>query len=323
MKVLQLITSTRSFFEQQVRVLEDRGVECTVLGVPGDYRPSAPRSIRDYARYYPQVLREARRGDYDLVHANYGLVAPFALGQPVRPVVLTLWGSELTSDYPRLRLISQVGARLADVTIIPSPVMAPALRTDRYVHIPFGVDTELFRPIPRDEARRKVDWPADGRIALFPYDPTREVKNYPLARRVAEHAGVDVELRTVVDAPYERMPYYMNASDVLLVTSAQESGPMVVREAAACNLPVVATDVGFVRETIHGLRNCFVCRTEDELVPALESVLEDGGRSDGRDTVERFSLDVMGDRLLALYEAVQDGTEFPEVLRHPEIAYGA
>ena len=308
MKALHLITSTRSFFEQQVLTLEERGVECTVIGVPGDYRAESPRTPLDYLRFYPEVLSQVRREEYDLVHANYGLVAPFALAQPTRPVVLSLWGTDLMSEMGWLRRLSRFGAQRADAVVVPSPAMSRRLDVDHEL-IPFGIDTSLFRPIPRDEARAQVGWETDRTIVLFPYDPARSVKDFPRAQRIVDRASVDVELRAVTDVPHDQMPYYMNASDVLLVTSKRESGPLTVKEAAACNLPVISTDVGFVRETIEGVENCAVGTSDEGLTAALEYVVEDGGRSDGRDAIDELGLESMGDRLVGLYERVLGDVE--------------
>jgi glycosyltransferase involved in cell wall biosynthesis len=303
MKVLQLITSTRSFFEQQVETLDDRGIDCTVLSVPGEYQPDSPRSASDYFRFYPRFLQELRSGDYDLVHANYGLVAPFALAQSASPVVLTLWGTDLMSDHGWLRAMSRYGARFSDAVVLPSPVMSAALDCDHTV-IPFGVDTDLFRPIPRKRAREHLGWETDDPVVLFPYDPDRPEKNHSLAQAVVDEATVDAELRTVTAVPHEEMPYYMNASDALLITSERESGPMAVKEAAACNLPVVSTDVGFVRDVIDDVANSTVCDREIELVAALEYILENGSRSNGRNAIDDLGLETMGDQLVALYDGV-------------------
>lgn len=301
MKVLQLVTSPRPFFEQQVSVLEAQGVDCTVLDLPGESRGEAERTPIDYARFYPTILSELRSTEYDLVHANYGLTAPFALAQSGRPVVVTLWGSDLMHEWEWVRRISRYGARRADATVVPSPIMSRRLEVDHEL-IPFGVDTDQFRPIPRSQARERVGWETDRRIVLFPYDESRSVKDFPRARRLVERLNVDAELRTVDGVDYEEMPYYVNASDALLVTSRRESGPMVVKEAAACNLPVVSTDVGFVADTIEGLPNCFVSDDDRELVYGLTAVLEDGRRSAGRERIDGLSLESMGQRLVALYD---------------------
>ncbi|SDJ88472.1 glycosyltransferase [Natronorubrum texcoconense] len=319
MNVLQLVTSPRPFFDQQVSVLQDRGVDCTVLDVPGAHSGDSTRAPTDYARYYPRILSELRSGDYDLIHANYGLVAPFALAQPTRPVVVTLWGTDLMSDHDWLRSLSRFGARRANAAIVPSRAMSNVLETDHEL-IPFGVDTDLFRPMSQANARERVGWETDRPIALFPYDRTRAVKDYPRARRLVERADADLELRTVTGVDHEEIPHYMNASDVLLVTSERESGPMVVKEAAACNLPVVSTDVGFVRETVADVTGCVVSDDDTALIDGLEYVADARRRSDGRETIDGLSLDALGDRLLGVYRDVleRDGPSG----RRTEVGHG-
>ncbi|MCH7659225.1 MAG: glycosyltransferase [Euryarchaeota archaeon] len=295
--VLQLVTTRRSFFDQQIRALEKRGVECTVLEVP---RPADGRRPEEFARFYHEALREAFNGEYDLVHANYGLIGPFALALPIRPVVLSLWGSEVMGYSNRLDRVTRFSANRSDAVIAPSKAVSRELDCPHTV-IPFGVDTELFRPMDRKKAREYLGWESEKPIVLFPYDRERAVKNYPLAERVIERLSVDAELRTVSGLAYEEMPYVMNASDALLVTSQRESGPMVIKEAAACNLPVVSTDVGFARDILQGVSNCSIGRSTTDLVRALDSALKDGQRADGRAVIDELGLDEMGEQILTLY----------------------
>lgn len=290
--VLQLVTTERSFFETQVRALETQGIESTVVAVPSD---RGGRGVREYVSFALQALGTGLE-TFDLVHANYGLTAPFAFAQPTRPVVLTLWGSDVMGPG-WLRRLSLAAARRADAVVAPSAALGAELGEVEHEVVPFGVDTALFRPVDRQEARDRVGWD-DGPNVLFPYDPARSVKNYPLAERVAEEAGGT--LRTVSGVAYEEMPCYVNAADALLVTSDREAGPMVVREAAACNVPVVSTDVGFARATLETVDGSTVATTRDGLVSGLERAFE-AGRSDGRRTVENLTIDDMGRRIAGIY----------------------
>ncbi|WP_123535444.1 glycosyltransferase family 4 protein [Halosimplex salinum] len=305
MRALHLYTTTRSFFEEQLAALEARGIDCTAVGVPGEYEPDSPRTAADYARYLPRVLNHSL-DEYDLVHANYGLTAPFALAQPTRPVVFTPWGTDLLGDRRWLTGLSRLSARAADAVVLPSRACASAVPGDHPV-VPFGVDLDRFRPVPRAEARERVGWDPDERVVLFPYDPARPEKDYPRARRAVAAADVDADLRILTGVPHEAVPLYMNASDAVLVTSTREAGPMVVKEAAACNVPVVSTDVGFVRETLSGVSNCRVCDDEAALVDGLEAVLDGERRSDGRSTVDGLGIERMGERLAEVYRRVGRG----------------
>jgi len=313
MRVLNLVPNADSrFFTQQVRALDQRGVDADTLSVPGnrgyDDGETDSRSVTDYLRFYPRVLRESA-GDYDLVHANYGLVAPHAIAQPSRPVVLSLWGTDLMGRYG---WVARQCARFADAVVVMSTEMAAALGDSCYV-IPHGVDFDRFAPLDRDDARAALDWDADIDHVLFPYPPERGVKDYPRAERVVEHIRErrdrPVELHTVTDVPHAYMPVYMNAADALLLTSQREGSPNAVKEALACNLPVVATNVGDVAERLDGVHPSFVCDSTNELVDGLDSVLDANTRSNGRDAVRDLSVERTSERLHGVYEAVLDAAE--------------
>ncbi|MFC6755521.1 glycosyltransferase [Halomicroarcula sp. GCM10025894] len=311
MRVLNLVTNEQSqFFRAQVAELERRGVEMTTLSVPGenhsqsvDAGTEGSRSVWDYARFYPSVLSQSL-GGYDLVHANYGLTAPMAIAQPRLPVVLSLWGSDLMGQYgPVTKRI----APLCDAVVVMSEGMADVYGGDCRV-IPHGVDLDMFEPMDRDAAREEVGWPTDERIILFPYPPKREVKNHPRARaivdRVAARLDLPVSLRTATDIPHERMSYYLNAADALLLTSHREGSPNTVKEALACNLPVVATDVGDVARRLDGVEPSTVSDDNDELVAGLVEILRSGERSNGREHAAEIGVERMGARLLSVYESV-------------------
>jgi glycosyltransferase involved in cell wall biosynthesis len=305
MRVLNLVPSADSVcFRQQVDVLERKGVDCRTLAVSEHGKGGSSRSPETYVRFVARAIQEAA-GDHDIVHANYGLVAPIAVAQPTRPVVVTFWGSDLMNEENWLPVVSRAVGRFADAAILPSEAMAPYF-PHPYHHVPFGVDMDQFRPIPRAEARATVGWKSDRPIVLFPYTKERDVKNYPRAERVVERAAVDADLRWITGVDHDEMPLYMNASDAVLVTSNRESGPMVVKEAAACNVPVVSTDVGFARDVLEPVQHSAVCTTDAELVAALEAILTAGERSDGREWVESWSLDEMAERILDLYETLLD-----------------
>jgi len=303
MRVLNLVTTPDHFFAEQVRILERKGITVETVAVPGD----APRSTASYLRFYPQVLAAATES-YDIVHANYGLTAPFALAQPQRPVVLSLWGGDLMGDY---QWISRWAARRCAKTIVMSDQMNQLLDTPATV-IPHGVDLQRFQPEPQRAAQESVGWEPEATHILFPYSPDRTVKNYPLAKQVVEqvrqrHDG-RLELHVLDGVAHDRMSAYMNAADLLLFTSRREGSPNVIKEALACNLPIVATDVGDVRKRLAGVSPSAVCGSEAELVVAVERVLADGRHSNGRATLSELSLEQMGERLIDVYESVCDAT---------------
>ncbi|WP_423746041.1 glycosyltransferase (plasmid) [Haladaptatus sp. SPP-AMP-3] len=305
--MLNLVTNTDArFYNEQLRVLAERGVHGETLAPPGTHRARESvtrRTPTDYLRFLPTVLRNSL-GDYDLIHANYGLTAPMALAQLRLPVVLSLWGSDLLGEYGWL---SKRCARHCDAVIVMSDAMAAELDAPCHV-IPHGINLSRFSPEPKDEARDAVGWSRDAKHVLFPYPPTREVKDFPRAERVVTAAAkqVDglVELQSVYGIPHDEMSTYYNAADVLLLPSKSEGSPNSVKEAMACNVPVVTTDVGDVAERIADVSPSRVCQSDDELVAGVVDVLSSPRRSNGRENVRDISLERMGERIHAVYESV-------------------
>jgi teichuronic acid biosynthesis glycosyltransferase TuaC len=117
------------------------------------------------------------------------------------------------------------------------------------------------------------------------------------------------ELRLVVldgTAPPAEIPLYMNAADVLLVTSRTEGSPTVVQEAMACNLPVVSVDVGDVRERLEGVSASKVLADRDPVAlgAALAEVIALQQRSDGRVHASSLGIEAIAARLAEFYRQV-------------------
>lgn len=307
MRVLNLVTNGEArFFVQQVEALEDRGVEFTTIAVPNDHDPDSPRSVVDYLRLLPPTIRRSF-GAYDFVHANNGLTAPAALAQPNLPVLVSLWGSDLLGKYGA---ITRRCAARADEVVVMSDEMAGALSFEPAV-IPHGVNLDRFQPVDRREAREAVGWATDRHHVLFPYDPAREVKDFPRAERIVDaardHVEAAVELQTISGVPHERVATYMNAANALLLPSRSEGSPNAVKEAMACNVPVVATPVGDVAQRLDGVEHSVVSQNDDRLARGLADVLGREARSDGRERIEaECSVDATADRLYEVYRSVAD-----------------
>ena len=311
MKILSIVTNRHaSFYRNQTKALEKLGVDVHHVCPPKQspdhgVRQEISRTSLDYAILYAKVLKQSVK-EFDLVHANFGLTAPHALGQLQRPIVLSLWGSDLTG---KIGYLSKQSSKLVDEVIVMSEGMEGELDQEANV-IPHGIDMTTFRPMSQQTAQESIDWSLDAKHVLFPYDPSRDVKNYPLAERVTEAVNrkllSDVKLHVILGVDHSSIPVYMNAADALLLTSFREGSPNTVKEALACRLPVIATDVGDVRKQLTGVNPSRVCTSELELARALAEVLERGERSDGREHVQHLSLDQMGERIVSVYENALD-----------------
>ena len=71
-------------------------------------------------------------------------------------------------------------------------------------------------------------------------------------------------------------------------------------------MPVVSTDVGFVRKTLSDVSHSYVRTDDPGLAEGLESAIEGPRRSDARSTLDGLGLETMGERLAGVYERALD-----------------
>jgi len=290
-----------TFVYEQVRSLRARGVKVEVLFING------PRAKMNYLwgifRFLWYMLRYGR--DYDLIHAHYVFSGLIARMQFRLPIVLTHHGIEVIWGWQGI--LSRWVSRWVDHVIVTSQAVADALALPNLTIIPCGVDLDLFKPIPQEEARRALNLPSGQRIVLYAGRPGPEKRLDLIEEAVAILRADDprVYLLKLTGQPYQMVPLYLNAADVLILASEFEGSPMVIKEALACDLPVVSVDVGDVRMLIEGIEGCYLCeRTPEDMARKLRLVLDRNQRIEGRKAVRALSLDAIAERICEVYHDV-------------------
>jgi glycosyltransferase involved in cell wall biosynthesis len=131
-------------------------------------------------------------------------------------------------------------------------------------------------------------------------------------RKLAAELGLSERVRFLgPKSPRELAAIYQRA-DVFVLPSAGEALPSVITEAMLCGTPVVATDVGGVREQLHGYGLCVSPGRPDELAAAISHVLDHYEQFTARSEAasayarEQFSVESMVDRHLDLYADLLD-----------------
>ncbi len=303
---------TTYFIKRQAEFLQAAGVEVDVFYFKGQ------KKVWNYLKAWVRARRRMAQNRYDLVHAQFGMSGLLAVPKRL-PLVVTFRGDDVQGIVSRcgqvtvvgkiLRLACRAVALFADASIVVSEHMKASLPSGvRANVIPSGLDLGLFRLIPRDEARRHLGLPPDKRFVLFVGNPAEPRKRYGLAREAVEilNRSLPVELRVAWGSPHTDVPFLMNACDALVFTSLQEGSPNTVKEALACNLPVVSVPVGDVPLRLEGIEGCELCADErPETVPAaLERVLRRGQRIASRDTVKDLDERLLTQKVIAIYRSV-------------------
>ncbi len=265
-----------------------------------------PLSKKEIAQYIPAFLdsiyafMKKDGAVYDVVSCHYylsgliGLEIKKELGLPFMVTfhTLGLMKNLVARSESERESIDRIKSelmlvQLADKVIATSQTDAEYLRTlysaksiNIFVLKP-GVNLQLFKPIKKEIAKKKIGAPDDKKLILFVgrIEPLKGIdvllytlkillNNYPAMRVGVWIVGGDIskpshkwpeelkklsEIRQLLDISpsvtfvgrkeQEELPYYYNAADVLVMPSHYESFGITAVEAMACGVPVITTDV--------------------------------------------------------------------------------
>lgn len=263
-----------------------------------------PPGLRSYPRAARELRRRFRGERFDVVHAHFGLTAWPALALRGAPHVVTFHGTDLA--HPRSGRLSRAVVPLVTLAATVSASLAtliPGAGTRRRVAVlPCGVDLGRFRPLPRAQARARLGLDPTGRYLLFPADPARPEKRVDRAREIAGEAT----LLTLEQVPPDEVPYWVNAADAVVIPSEREGFGLAVLEALACDVPVLATDVGIAPLALDGVEGAHcgpfdADRWRAALAPHLARA---DPRVEGRARAELWSAERMARRVAVAWEAL-------------------
>lgn len=269
---------------------------------------TAGPGIAGYLKAVPRLRREFRKGGFSLVHAHYSLSAFVATLAGCRPLVVSLMGSDTRHDPIVSSIIRFLSRRRWASTIVKTGEMQTGMNLPKAAVIPNGVDLDRFRPVDQITARKQLGLDPDKKLILFISGLNRGEKRIDLAREAVSRLQDDeVFLLHLHDTPNDQVPIYLNAADLLLLTSSREGSVNVVKEAMACNCPVVSTDVGDVRWVLGSTEGCFVTSSDpSDIAESIRRVLEAGRRTSGRSRIEEIGLDAgsVAGRIADIYRNV-------------------
>jgi teichuronic acid biosynthesis glycosyltransferase TuaC len=309
MKVLFVSSGNSAFGISPIT--KNQGNSLNSCGAEIFYFPIFGKGLINYIKNCFLLKQHLSINNYDIIHAHYsmsGFVAALAFA---KPLVVSLMGSDVQNDYLS-KLFIKIFHKLSwKYTIVKSARMYSRLGLTNTSVIPNGVNTETFNSMDKRVCQKQLGWNYNKKHILFAANPSRPEKNYALAKQAFSILNKgNIELHSLINVSPEQMPLWMNSADVVLLVSLWEGSPNVIKEAMACNRPIVSTDVGDLGWLLGGTPGCYIVSFNPEGVAAKLKIAlefsEKKGQTKGRDQLIELGLDseTIAKRIIIVYESV-------------------
>jgi teichuronic acid biosynthesis glycosyltransferase TuaC len=281
------------------------------------------KGLKGYIKECFRLRGFLKKNKFELVHAHYGLTAIITLlARRKEKLVVSFMGDDIVGSRKPDGRISKKSIFLAsfnaflaywfyDFSIVKSEQMLNKLKANNVALIPNGVDTSRFLPKSKAEERNKLKIDPQVKLAIFVSNPSRVEKNFLLAEKAVKILNnTNVSLLPLFGIDHQSLIDYYNAAELLVLTSYHEGSPNVIKEAMACNCPIVSTNVGDVKWVLGKTEGCYIAsfNPQDfaEKVKTALDFSEKYGRTKGRERIIELGLDskTVAKKIIGLYERV-------------------
>lgn len=261
MKILEVGRYKKEFTHNLLPFVLEQGESLRAAGCEVDYFPVRGNYIKA-AFALRAKIKEVKP---DIVHAHYGLsgvtaaIAKMFSFSSSFSLVITFHNGEWHNWH--VNLLSSLFARVADHLIYVAPHIREKMyfKHPHYTILPCGVNMEESKPTDYQAARTQLGFSPDTFYILFGGAFSNTRKNVALLRDALDLMGkrsidedwwqIDgdwcyTKVRVIEMRGMDRptVALYMSACDLFALPTKNEGSPQALKEAMACNCPIVATD---------------------------------------------------------------------------------
>lgn len=277
-----------------------------------DYLIYKGSGLVNYVKAVQLLRKRIKNNNYDIIHAHYSYSSLVTiLSFPKVPLITSFMGSDILGFRKIDKIIKIIVEKFSNIIIVKSRQMAEKINCkDKLVIIPNGVNYNTFKVIDKFLAKKRLGLHPGIKYILWVGNSKRKEKNFKLVRevlRIIKETNKDIELIAVFGESQKKLNEYYSACDVFLLTSLYEGSPNVLKEAMACNCPIVSTDVGDAREVVRNTEGCYITSFDPNgVAKKIKIALNFGKRTNGRDHIKDLEINVIAKKIINVYEEILD-----------------
>lgn len=314
MNVLFISSGNSSY--DVVPFIKVQGESIKAEGVHLEYLTIKGKGISGYLKHRSKIKEESKK--FDVIHAHYGLIGLLVvLSFTRKPIVLSVMGDDAYGSYNtagKRILKSYIIMFLTQLAIIwPKALIVKSKNILKYIPykgktniIANGVNFSIFKPLSKETCRTKLGLAQDKKILLALANPTDARKNFVLVQDAVKTMNdATIELVNPFPIKHHEFATYLNACDAFILTSYNEGSPNVIKEAMACNIPVISTNVGDVAQVIGNTEGCFLVDFNvNDVADKIKLALNFNNETTGRVDINHLDSRVVAKRIIAIYNSI-------------------
>lgn len=294
------------FVKEQIESLSELKVQNNIFFIN-----SREKGRIEYLKSLFNLIKHLLKKDYDLIHCHHAYSAIICLLSGVSLFKKKIISYQSSPDVEGGKFLFFIISLFFNKIIVKAEF--EKYKSNKTYYLPNGCNMNFFHEIDRTMAKKTLGLNQESDyIAFFDSYVGRPYKRYDRYNDVisvlkTKYNLSNVEQLLLYNVDRDLVPLYINASKLHLLTSDVEGSPNSVKECMACNVAVVTTPVGNVKDLLSGVDGCFVSSTSniDELAELAFNALKNE-RIEGRSALQNknLSIDKVALKLLNLYMEV-------------------
>lgn len=309
MRILLVGRYKKQFPRNILPFVLEQGNALSELGHQVDYFPIPGKGLHTYFTARKALIQKIKEFQPDLIHAHYGLSGITAVLQSKVPVVTTFHNGETLSFSSNI-LSSLFSLRTKFMVYVAQHIydLAYLKRKKNYVILPCGVDLHECVITDKEIARKELGFLPNKKYILFGGAFANLRKNYPLLKEGIDLLKRDdIEVLEMKGLSRLQISKILSACDLFALPTKSEGSPQALKEAMACNCPIIATDVADIKHLLGDIEGHYICSFDPkDVAEKVEKALAFNGRTKGRERIIELGLtnDLVAKKLVKIYEEV-------------------
>jgi teichuronic acid biosynthesis glycosyltransferase TuaC len=287
--------------------ITEQGYKLVEFGCDVDYFTITSKGVKGYLSHLRKLREVLKTKKYDIVHAHFGLSGALAVIQRKVPVVITFHNGETLTR--KGNLISSVASLFSAYNIYVAEHIYKLTyfkKARKSLILPCGINFDELQLIAKDEARKQMGLSDDSINIIFGGIFANLRKNVALAQKAIDLTGrKDIQLIELKGYNRKQVNALLCAADLMLLPTKSEGSPQIVKEAMACNCPIVATDVADIKVLLNNTEGTYLTSfSPQDVADKIIQAIAFGKRTKGREFIQQYDNIVIVRQIMELYRKI-------------------